>query len=308
MTEPAYIDLFNRGVLQERAAASLKRLDDCRICPRNCGVNRSADDHAGFCGAGKSPEIASFGPHFGEESPLVGRNGSGTIFFAHCNLKCSFCQNYDISHPAGRDPSTPEKLAKIMLALQQQGCHNINFVTPSHFVPQILTALMPAVEGGLSVPLVYNSGGYDSVDTLRLLDGVVDIYMPDLKFMDSEAADRYMKAPDYPEIATAAIGEMHRQVGDLRLNKEGIAQRGLLVRHLVFPENLANTREAMRFLARRISRDTYVNVMNQYRPCGEITRKDPAGRSPGREEFKDAIQAAIDEGITRLDERKFFIF
>jgi putative pyruvate formate lyase activating enzyme len=305
MFKPAYIDLFNKGILRERAEEALRRLSDCRICPRHCGVNRRADEK-GRCGAGKDLEVASFGAHFGEERPLVGRNGSGTIFFAHCNLKCSFCQNYDISHPGDRAPAAPDNVAKIMLALQQQGCHNINFVTPTHYVPQILAALLPAAEGGLRVPLVYNTGGYDSVETLRLLDGVVDIYMPDLKFMDSDPAGRYMEAPDYPAVVKAAIEEMHRQAGDLRLDGEGVAQRGLLVRHLVFPGGLANTREAMRFLATRISRDTYVNVMNQYHPCGTITRRDPAGRAPSRQEFREAIQAAMEEGITRLDERKLF--
>ena len=307
MFRPGYLELYEKGILAERAGRTWKSLDACRICPRDCGANRAGGE-TGFCSAGKLPEISSYGPHFGEESPLVGRHGSGTIFFSHCNLKCAFCQNFDISHLPDGQPYKIDALARMMLQLQDRGCHNINFVTPSHFVPQILAALIPAIEDGLHVPLVYNTGSYDTVETLRLLENVFDIYMPDLKFMDSTIADRYMEAPDYPDVAGKALREMHRQVGDLIINKQGIAERGLLVRHLVMPENQAGSREAMRFLAKEISRDTYVNVMNQYRPCGNITGDDPAGRPITMEEFKKAVQAALDEGITRLDERKFFLF
>jgi putative pyruvate formate lyase activating enzyme len=233
----------------------------------------------------------------------VGVGGSGTIFFTHCNLLCLFCQNYEISHLGEGREVAPDRLAKIMLSLQDLGCHNINFVSPSHVVAQILEALPPAIAGGLRVPLVYNTGGYDSVATLKLLEGVFDIYMPDLKFMDGEVSEKFCQARDYPEKAKAAIQEMHRQVGDLVLNRNGIATRGLLVRHLVLPGGLAGTREAMRFLARGISPDTYVNVMGQYRPCGQALEHRPLNRGVTHAEYEEAVTMAREEGIRRLDQR-----
>ncbi len=234
----------------------------------------------------------------------MGTGGSGTIFFTHCNLYCLFCQNFEISHLGEGEEIAPDQLAGMMLQLQERGCHNINFVSPSHAVAQILAALPKAVEGGLRVPLVYNTGGYDSVETLRLLEGVFDIYMPDLKFMDGEISRQYCRAPDYPEKARAAIKEMHRQTGDLALGVGSVAERGLLVRHLVLPGGLAGTREAMRFLAREVSPDTYVNIMNQYRPCGEARAHPPLNRRVTMEEYEEAVAIAREEGIYRLDQRR----
>jgi len=266
-------------------------------------VDRTADEK-GYCRTGTMAVVSSYSPHFGEEDPLVGAKGSGTIFFTHCNLLCLFCQNYDISHLGEGREVASDRLAKIMLSLQEMGCHNINFVTPSHVVAQILAALPLAIEEGLRVPLVYNTGGYDSVETLKLLDGAIDIYMPDLKFMDGEAAQRYCRARDYPEKAKAAIKEMHRQVGDLIINNQGIAERGLLVRHLVMPGGLAGTREAMRFLAGEISPRTYVNIMGQYHPCGQAFELPPLNRRVSSAEYEEAVDMAREEGIHRLDRRE----
>ena len=247
--------------------------------------------------------VSSYARHFGEESPLVGTGGSGTIFITNCNLLCVFCQNYDISHLGQGIETSDGQFASMMVSLQRQGCHNINFVTPSHVVPQILAALPKAIGKGLTVPLVYNSSGYDSVETLKLLDGVFDIYMPDFKFWNGESAKRYTKAPDYPEKARAALKEMHRQVGDLQLDDEGIAVKGLLVRHLVMPGAREETREIMGFLANEISKQTYVNVMDQYRPCGRAGHFPPIDRRPTHEEYQDAMDGAREAGLTRLDER-----
>jgi putative pyruvate formate lyase activating enzyme len=248
--------------------------------------------------------VSSYSLHFGEEDPLVGTGGSGTIFFTHCNLLCLFCQNFEISHLGEGRETDPAQLGRMMLHLQALGCHNINFVSPSHVVAQVLAALPLAVEGGLKIPLVYNTGGYDSLDTLRLLEGVFDIYMPDLKFMDGEVSHRYCQARDYPEKVRAAIREMHRQAGDLVLDHRFVAQRGLLVRHLVLPGGLAGTREAMRFLAREVSPDTYVNIMDQYRPCGEAADYPPLNRRINAKEYEEALNIAREEGIHRLDQRR----
>ena len=262
----------------------------------------------GFCRTGRHARVASYNAHFGEESVLVGTRGSGTIFFSYCNLGCVFCQNFDISHRGYGTETGKGQLARIMLALQEKGCANINFVTPSHVVAQILEALPIAVEQGLSLPLVYNSSGYDCIETLRLLDGIFDIYMPDLKFADGTVTARICGAPDYPEIAKAALLEMHRQVGDLALDADGIAMRGLLVRHLVMPNGLAGTRELMRFLAREVSPDTYVNVMSQYRPRGAASKDPELGRPVTGEAYQRALTAAREEGISRLDRpRGFFL-
>jgi putative pyruvate formate lyase activating enzyme len=245
--------------------------------------------------------VSSFNAHFGEEAPLVGEHGSGTVFFTHCNLLCLFCQNFDISHQGIGEEVSDEQLAGIMLALQRQGCHNINFVTPSHVVPQILAALAIAASNGLSVPLVYNSGGYDLPETLKLLDGVIDIYMPDFKFWDPEIARKTCDAEDYPEVARQALKEMHRQVGELVLNESGVARRGLLVRHLVLPAGMAGTRQVMRFIAREVSPRTYVNVMSQYRPCGRAHEVAGLEASLSPVEYRRAVAEAVEEGITRLD-------
>jgi putative pyruvate formate lyase activating enzyme len=242
-------------------------------------------------------------PHFGEESPISGIRGSGTIFFTYCNLLCNFCQNFDISHEGKGQAVSPRELADMMLSLQGIGCHNINFVTPSHVVPQILQALLLAVEEGLRIPLVYNSGAYDSLSTLEHLDGIVDIYMPDFKFWEPGISEKTCQAPDYPETARKAVSEMFRQVGDLLINPQGIAERGLLIRHLVMPEGLAGTRSIMDFLATEISDLTYVNVMPQYRPCGNAWEIPVLRRPIEMEEYREALQEAIDAGLSRLDRK-----
>lgn len=305
--QPGYLNLHHSGELARRAEMALEGLRSCETCPRRCGVNR-LEGELGFCRVGRLARIASSSPHFGEEDPLVGRNGSGTIFLAQCNLACTFCQNYEISHRGEHEPeASPARLAEIMLFLQAQGVHNINFVTPSHVVPQILESLIPAVEGDLRLPLVYNSSGYDTLETLRLLDGVVDIYMPDAKFFDPRMSGRYCRAEDYPEHAKRAVVEMHRQVGDLELDEEGVAVRGLLVRHLVMPQDLAGTRQWMEFLAREVSANTYVNIMDQYRPCGDVSAFPELQRPIAPEEHEAALKAAAKAGITRLDERRLRI-
>lgn len=300
--KPAYIEAARNGILQERTRIAGELLEECTLCPRNCKVNR-LENELGTCKTGRHAMVSSYAPHFGEESPLVGFRGSGTIFFTHCNLLCNFCQNYDISHDGRGQEVTSEELADFMIHLQDIGCHNINFVTPSHVVAQILSALEIAINNGLQAPLVFNTSTYDTVETLKLLDGIVDIYMPDFKFWDQETASQLCTAPDYPERARMAVKEMHRQVGDLQINDLGIAERGLLVRHLVMPEKLAGTGEIMHFLASEISANTYVNIMPQYRPCGSAFTVDKIARSITREEYYEALDAARKEGITRLDDR-----
>jgi len=299
---PGYLELHGRGELVTRAQTAAELLADCRLCPRHCGVNR-LEDEEGVCRTGNMAKVASYAPHFGEEAPLVGSGGSGTIFFSHCNLRCVFCQNYEISHLGEGSAVTAAQLAAMMLDLQRQGCHNINFVTPSHVVPQILVALVVAADIGLTLPLVYNSSGYDSVATLKLLDGVVDIYMPDFKFWDAESATRLAKAKDYPARVRAAIKEMHRQVGDLVVNDKGVALKGLLVRHLVMPGGLAETGRILHFLAEEISKDTYVNVMDQYRPCGLAHKYPPLDRRTSHDEYQSALKLAEEAGLKRLDRK-----
>jgi putative pyruvate formate lyase activating enzyme len=262
----------------------------------------------GFCTTGRHAKAASFGPHFGEEAPLVGEHGSGTIFFSSCNLLCTFCQNSDISHGADGVEVGPGEIAGMMLDLARRGCHNINFVTPSHVVPQILEALVLAADAGLDLPLVYNTGGYDAVETLRLLEGVFDIYMPDFKFWDPEPAQTFCHAPDYRDVACTAILEMHRQVGDLVMDDGGIALSGLLVRHLVMPGGLAGTEGVMRFLAAQVSRKTYVNVMDQYHPCYRAGDDPRIDRRITAAEYEVALETARRAGIHRLDLRKRITF
>jgi len=300
--EPSYLRLHSQGLLKERAQQALAFLESCTLCPRRCGVNR-LEGELGFCETGRKAIVASYNAHFGEESPLVGRSGSGTIFVSSCNLLCSFCQNYEISHGKEGAEVEPEQMAFMMVQLSRAGCHNINFVTPSHVVPQILEALPYAIDKGVRVPLVYNSSGYDSRQTLELLDGIFDIYMPDFKFWDNRWAERYCGAPDYREMAIAAVREMHRQVGDLALDDRGIAYRGLLVRHLVMPNQVAGTAAIMDFLAEEISPNTYVNLMDQYRPCGPGGRDEFINRRLRSEEYREAVKAAQKAGIERLDER-----
>jgi putative pyruvate formate lyase activating enzyme len=256
-------------------------LKECRLCPRQCEVDR-LNNEKGVCQTGRKAKVASYNAHFGEEAPLVGRFGSGTIFFSFCNLRCSFCQNYEIN----------------------KGCHNINLVTPTHVVPQILEALLLAVEHGLHIPIVYNSGGYERVETLKLLEGIIDIYMPDFKFWDKKWADRYCNAPNYREMAISAFKEMHAQVGDLKIDKNGIAERGLLVRHLVMPHGIAGTKDIMEFLSKEISDNTYVNVMDQYRPCGTADQDEYLNNRISVEEYSMALKWAHNAGLKRLDQRQ----
>jgi len=297
--KPAYIEAREKGLLKEKIKQAYKLMESCVLCGRYCRVNRMKGEK-GFCKTGKEARISSFGPHFGEESPLVGRYGSGTIFLTGCNLGCIFCQNYDISILREGSGVSIEKLADTMLNVRDRGCHNVNFVTPTHQLPMILKALDIAVEKGLDIPVVWNCGGYESPEALEILDGVVDIYMPDFKFFDKEPAKKYLNAPDYQEIACKALKEMHRQVGDLQTDERGIATRGLLVRHLVMPGGLAGTIKFVKWLADAISPNTYINVMAQYRPCYKASRYPEIDRRITSEEFQDAIQAARNAGL-RID-------
>lgn len=300
----SYRNLHASGELARRSAVALARLNSCDLCPRRCRVDREAGE-TGFCRTGRQAHVASYCPHFGEEAPLVGHGGSGTIFFGNCNLGCVFCQNWEISHGGEKIAVHAGQLAAIMLSLQKQGCHNINLVTPSHVVPQIIEALVLAVDRGLVVPLVYNSSGYDAVTTLELLDGIIDIYMPDFKFWFTDSARTLAKAADYPEQARLAISEMHRQVGDLQVEADGLARQGLLVRHLVMPGGNAETVEIMRFLAEHISPDTYVNLMDQYRPCGEANQHPAIARALTVLEYRQAVELTTAAGLKRLDRPDF---
>ena len=301
---PAYIEWYESGELARRVERAVGLMGECTVCARRCRVDRlGAESAEGYCRTGRHAEVSSCFPHHGEEDCLRGFNGSGTIFFSRCNLRCTFCQNYEISWLGQGYPVSATELAGLMLVLQGRGCHNINFVTPSHVVPQVLEALHAAVEGGLRLPLVYNTGTYDSLETLRLLDGVVDIYMPDFKFWDPAVAKELANAEDYREVACDAIREMHRQVGDLVLDDRGLARRGVLVRHLVMPGHEAGTRQVMRFLAREISRDTVVNVMGQYRPEGQAAKHESINRCVTLDELSEASDAARQEGLHRFDRR-----
>lgn len=284
----------------ERAARMAQRLSRCDICPRLCRVDRNAGQ-LGVCRTGRAAPVASYGPHFGEEAPLVGFSGSGTVFFSGCNLRCVFCQNFEISHLGEGDEAGAEKLAAIFLSVQKMGCHNLNLVTPTHVAPQILEALAIAAARGLSLPVVYNCGGYESVEVLRELEGIVDIYMPDLKFLETDRAERYCGAPDYPDAARAAVREMARQVGPLVLDRRGIAARGLLVRHLVMPDEASTTRKVIDFLADEIGEDTYLNLMDQYRPRGRALDFPEIGRRTSSTEWLEARDYALYRGLARLD-------
>src|SRR3990167_8014290 len=302
--EPAYLELYESRELERRVERALALLEDCTVCPRDCRVNRLADKYA-VCRTGRYAVVSSAFPHFGEENCLRGWNGSGTIFFSWCNLRCVFCQNYDISWKGVGRATKPAELAALMLALQERGCHNINFVTPEHVVPQILEALPLAIARGLRLPLVYNTSAYDSLDSIELMDGVVDIYMPDFKFWDPEMARHYAKAPNYPEAARRAIKAMHRQVGPLVFDENGLARRGVLLRHLVMPGGIAGTREIMEWIARELGPDTYVNVMAQYYPAGKVSAKEyvEINRHVSAEEYEGAVAAARAAGLRRLSAR-----
>jgi putative pyruvate formate lyase activating enzyme len=301
---PSYLELLESGELARRAREAVDALADCACCPRLCHADRrQPNSPQSYCHTGRLAVVSSSFPHHGEEDCLRGWSGSGTIFFSQCNLRCVFCQNFDISWQGHGHPVAAEGLADEMLRLQESGCHNINFVTPSHVVPQILEALALAAERGLRLPLVYNTGGYDRVETLRRLDGVVDIYMPDFKFWSLETAQELAAAADYPEVARAAIKEMHRQVGDLVLDEHGLARRGLLVRHLVMPGGLDETRDILRFLAQEVSLDTFVNIMPQYRPEGLASRYPAIARPLRENEYREGMAIAKEVGLRRLVRR-----
>jgi len=295
--QPKYLTI--KGATLQKKIKILKNiLPECRLCPRECRVNRLQGE-LGFCKAGSELIVSSVFPHFGEEQPLVGSKGSGTIFLSHCNLKCVFCQNYDISHLGEGRITSPEEMASFMVELQRQGCHNINFVTPTHYCPQIIAALPMAIKMGLNIPLVYNCGGYESLEVIKILDGIIDIYMPDCKFSDSAVAGKYAHVPDYPVVIKEVLKEMHRQVGDLQVNERGIAEKGLLIRHLVMPNGLAGTQELLEFIAEEISPHSFVNIMEQYHPCYRAQEFPDIARRITLDEFLEARKIAQKAGLYR---------
>jgi putative pyruvate formate lyase activating enzyme len=301
---PAYLRLLESGELARRVDQAYRHLEDCDLCARYCHVNRRVTTQGAVCRTGERAVVANYGAHHGEEDPLRGWRGSGTIFFSWCNLRCVFCQNWDISQKGIGRETEPAGIADMMLDLQGQGCHNINLVTPSHVVAQIIAAVHDAAKRGLRLPLVYNTGGYDSPEALALLDGVIDIYMPDMKYGDAALARKYSKVRDYVGVNQAAVREMHRQVADLVLDEDGIALRGLLVRHLVLPDKIAGTDQVLEFLANEISRSSYLNLMDQYRPCYRADEHPELDRPITATEYRTALAAAARLGLTRLDERR----
>ncbi|MEW5980743.1 MAG: radical SAM protein [Acidobacteriota bacterium] len=299
--EPAYLRLAREGRLPQIEKELWAILGECRLCPRACAANRIGGER-GVCSSTARLKIASYGPHFGEERPLVGRGGSGTIFFSNCNLLCCFCQNWEINHRGDGQYATHAELADMMLDLQRRGCHNINLVTPTHVVPHIVKALGLAVDRGFTLPLVYNTGGYDNLDVIKALDGLVDIYLPDFKYQDGTLAARYSSgAADYPDVAAAAIREMHRQVGVLAIDGRGIAERGLIIRHLVMPHNIAGTDRFVRWVAGELTKDTYVNIMRQYRPEHRASDYPELARRISLHEWEQALAWARQAGLTNLD-------
>lgn len=302
--QPAYLKLEAEGKFASRVKQAKSILKKCRLCPRQCGVNR-LEGQVGFCRSPEKVMVYSFNPHFGEELPLVGKHGSGTIFFSNCNLRCVFCQNWPIAHLGYGKEITNEELADIMMLLQQKGCHNINLVTPTHVMPYILDAVRIAMKKGLRLPLCYNTSGYERVEIIKLLDGIVDIYLPDMKFMSGQEAEQYNLAAayDYPARAQESIIEMHRQVGDLVTDEHGIALRGLMVRHLVMPNRVAGTQEFVQWVAENLSEDTYVNIMSQYRVEFKAFEYKNIARAITSQEFVEAIEWAKEAGMTNLDER-----
>jgi putative pyruvate formate lyase activating enzyme len=291
--------MITSGELENRVVQAHQHMERCNLCAWECGINR-LEGKRGVCRTGEHAQVSSYGAHLGEEDPLRGWRGSGTIFFTRCNLRCQYCQNHDISQTDRGSEVRPERLAMIMLELQESGCHNINFVSPSHVVPQILAGLLLAAQAGLRLPLVYNTGGYDSMAALELLDGVIDIYMPDMKYASASIGLRYSKIRSYPQVNQAAVKEMYRQVGDLQINRQGLAQRGLLVRHLVLPNKLAGTQDIVRFLAQEISIDTYLNLMDQYRPDFNARQFTMLNRATSQSEYQEALRMALDAGLHRL--------
>ena len=302
--EPAYLTLLRNNALAQRVEQAYHHMHDCDLCARYCHVNRFETTNGAVCRTGERAVVNSFGAHHGEEDPLRGMHGSGTIFFSWCSLRCVFCQNWEISQRGLGQEVEPAELAAMMLQLQEQGCHNINLVTPSHVVAQIIAAVHLAAQQGLHLPLVYNTGGYDSPEALALLDGIIDIYMPDMKYGDSATARKYSKVRNYVEVNFAAVKEMHRQVGDLQLDAQGIAQRGLLIRHLVLPGHLAGTEQVLAFIAHDISRQTYLNLMDQYHPCYRADDNPPLDRPLTTQEYQAALALAAKYGLGRLDQRR----
>lgn len=306
----AYLNLTD-SEFKLKIEKAFETIKQCSLCPRNCKVDRTSGEK-GFCKVLDKPYVSSWGPHFGEEAPLVGRHGSGTIFFGYCNLSCVYCQNWTISHLGEGEEISYQDLAAVMLFLQNSGCHNINLVTPTHQIPQILKAVYIAMQNGLKLPIVYNCGGYEAVETLKILDGVIDIYMPDFKYADSKLAEKYSKVKNYTEVTKQALKEMHRQVGDLVINEDGVALRGLLVRHLVLPNGIAGTEEVVRFIAQEISKNTYINIMDQYRPCWHAEEYPELNRRITRKEFEEALTVAIKYGLTRIDcilySKRYYIY
>lgn len=298
MSAPVYLETYASGELDERIEKLMAILNECNLCPRACGINRNRGE-TGYCNSDNHLVVSSVQPHYGEEDVLVGTYGSGTIFLTNCNLGCLYCQNYDISHLGHGQKITEEELALSMINLQKRGCHNINFVTPTHYTLQIVKALKIAIENGLHIPLVYNCGGYESRSTIALLDGIVDIYMPDMKYSDAEPAERYSNAPDYFEVCKEAVKEMHRQVGDLIVDNRGIAVRGLLIRHLVLPDGLAGSAKVFEFIATELSKESYVNIMVQYRPMYKAYEYKELNRGVTMSEYKEALDSAKAWGLHR---------
>jgi len=301
--EPSYLRLHRTGELVQRVRQARRQIEDCDLCARYCHINRLETIRGAVCRSGERARVHSFGPHHGEEGCLTGRNGSGTIFFSWCSLRCLFCQNWDISWKGEGEERSAEELAEMMLELQGIGCHNINLVTPSHVVAQILEAVAIAAESELKLPLVYNTGGYDSLEALALLDGVIDICMPDMKYGDSELAHRYSHVRDYATYNQKAVKEMHRQVGDLVIGDDGLARRGLLVRHLVLPNNISASEKVVKFIAEEIGKNTYVNIMDQYRPCYRAGGTPELDRRITAAEFGQALDAARQYGLNKLEPR-----
>ncbi len=300
--EPVYLRAEREGRLGKLEKELWDLFRSCKLCPRECGADRLKGEK-GVCSSTARLKVHSAGPHFGEEKPLVGRGGSGTVFFSNCNLLCCFCQNWQINHRGDGEFQTHEELAEMMISLQRRGCHNINLVTPTHVVPHIVKALRIAIAGGLHLPLVYNTGGYDSLEVMKRLNGVIDIYLPDFKYQEGKMAARYSNgAADYPEVASSVIKEMHRQVGELRTDDRGIAERGLIIRHLVMPENIAGTDRFVQWVARELTRDTYVNIMAQYHPAHRASEYPELSRRINTQEWRQALRWAEEAGLRRLDD------
>jgi putative pyruvate formate lyase activating enzyme len=295
---PSYIHLYEKGELNQRIQLLEEFLKECRLCPRECRVNR-LNGEVGYCKAPSELMVSSVFPHFGEEAPLVGYHGSGTIFLTHCNLRCIFCQNYDISHLGRGERITSSEMAKVMVRLQELGCHNINFVTPTHYAPQIVASLPEAIEMGFRLPIVYNCSGYEAIEVIRVLEDVVDIYMPDAKYMDERFSKQFSNAPDYPEVLTKVLKEMHRQVGDLKTNSIGVAERGLLIRHLVMPNGVSSSQMVLKLIAEEISLHSYVNIMDQYRPEYRAHDHPEISRRITHKEYLEVVQMARHFGLYR---------